>query len=271
MKQLQLLSPAKVNLCLRIVGRRSNGYHNLVSVFHRISLADTLTISKRPSGFLFSSNVDLPPREGNLLFKAYTELQKEFPNLGGVRARLVKRIPIGAGLGGGSSNAAFFMLGMKKLYRLKISEARMLQVGLRIGADVPFFLKNKPQMLVQGIGERLKPLPAKKKKWFLLVADPRPLSTVAVYRHYRETKVPFSKKPFRPDVWVNDLQPSATAMRPSIAKTIQSLIRAGAETVLMSGSGPTVFAVLDSRFAAEKLRKALPGQLKKRAILCRSA
>jgi len=271
MPSLTLKSPAKVNLHLRIVGRRSNGYHNLVSVFHRISLADTLTLSTRASGFSFSSNADLPLREGNLLFKAYGELQKKIPTLGGVHVRLAKRIPIGAGLGGGSSNAAFFLLGLKKLYRLKISEKELLQVGLCVGADVPFFLKNKTQMLVHGIGEKLNSLPCKQKKWFLLIADPQPLSTVAVYQRYRELGRNFSKAPFQLDDLANDLQIAAMSMRPSIAMTLRSLLSAGAPSALMSGSGPTVFATASLRLEMQKLRRQLPQKLRERSILCHTA
>ena len=140
MKKIILKSPAKVNLHLRIVGRRPNGYHNLVSVFHRLSLADTLTLSKRKADFSFSSNVNLPTREGNLLFKAYVELKKKFPKLGGVQVGLVKRIPIGAGLGGGSSNAAFFLLGMKNIIILFLllsqnlfSQTNFFQTGAKWG------------------------------------------------------------------------------------------------------------------------------------------
>ena len=271
MNKLTLKSPAKVNLHLRIVGRRPNGYHNLVSVFHRLSLSDTLTLSKRENNFSFSSNANLPPREGNLLFKAYVELKKDFPRIGGVHARLVKRIPIGAGLGGGSSNAAFFLLGMKRLYNLKVSEVKLLQIGLRVGADVPFFLKNKPQMFVQGIGEKLKNLPCRKKKWFLLIADPKPLSTPAVYQRYREQGRAFSKAPFHLGELGNDLQVAAISMRPSIAKTLKFLISAGAQSALMSGSGPTVFAVSHSRSEMERVRRKLPLKLRHRSILCHSA
>lgn len=271
MNRIKLQSPAKVNLSLHIVGRRPNGYHEIVSVFHRLSLADTLTLEKKETGFLFSSNANLPVREGNLLFKAYLELKNKFPNLGGVRAKLMKRIPIGAGLGGGSSNAAFFMRGIKRLYGLKISESEMLQLGLRVGADVPFFLKNKKQMFVRGIGEKLKDFPSRKKRWFLLITDPRPLPTVLVYRKYRQSNCCFSQNKVQKEMFVNDLQASAIALRPSIARKMKSLTQAGAKTVLMSGSGPTVFAVSFSQNELKKLQHALPKKLRSLSILCRTA
>lgn len=268
MNKLTLKSPAKVNLVLRITGRRRDGYHLLDTLFHRISLADSITLSKRNADFSFSSNANLPPREGNLLFKAYVELQKKFPGLKGVHARLVKRIPIGAGLGGGSSNAAFFLLGMIKLYNLRISNPELMQMGLRIGADVPFFLLQKKQARAQGIGEKLKAVDCKKKQWLLLVTDPKPLSTVAVYKHYHKQGTSFSKGLFDSNELANDLQSAAIELRPSIEKSLKQLRKSGAESVLMSGSGPTVFAADYSRKRLQKLAGALPQALKKRAILC---
>jgi 4-diphosphocytidyl-2-C-methyl-D-erythritol kinase len=268
MKKITLKSPAKVNLYLRIVGRRSDGYHQLDTVFHRVSLSDTLTLSKRPTNFSFFSNAQLPAREGNLLFKAYCELQKKFPKLKGVQAKLVKRIPIGAGLGGGSSNAAFFLLGVIKLYNLRISNLELMKIGVRIGADVPFFLLQKSQAHARGIGEKLKTQIVKQKLYFLLLTDPEPLSTIAVYRYYREQKARFSRESEKPIKPVNDLQSAAIALRPAIDKALKELARHDAESVLMSGSGPTVFAVSSSSEKIKKIRMALPKKLKNRLIYC---
>ena len=253
---------------LRIVGRRPDGYHQLDTIFHRVSLSDTLTLSKRSADFSFTSNAQLPAREGNLLFKAYCELQKKFPKFKGVNAKLVKRIPIGAGLGGGSSNAAFFLLGMIKLYSLQISNQELMKMGVRIGADVPFFLLQKSQAHARGIGEKLKTQIVKQKLYFLLVTDPEPLSTIAVYRHYREQKTRFSRASKNPIKPVNDLQSAAVALRPAIGKLLKELARYGAESVLMSGSGPTVFAVSSSSAKIKKIRMALPQKLKNRSIYC---
>ena len=269
MQTITLKSPAKVNLYLKMTGRRSDGYHLLDTLFHRISLSDTLTLTRRASDFSFSSNADLPEREGNLLFKAYGELQKKFPSLGGVHAKLVKRIPIGAGLGGGSSNAAFFLLGMIQLYRLRISKQELMKMGLRIGADVPFFLLQKKQARARGIGEQLASANCRKKRRFLLITDPKPLSTVSVYKHFCQKGYAFSKKSTAlSNQLVNDLQAPAVDLRPSIQKTLNMLTALGAEGVLMSGSGPTVFAVSDFPSQARQLRASLPQALRKRSILC---
>jgi 4-diphosphocytidyl-2-C-methyl-D-erythritol kinase len=114
MDSIILQSPAKLNLHLRILRKRPDGYHDLLTLFHRISLADTISIRNRAAGFKLTTNLrGLETGEGNLITKAYRLLQKEFPKLGGVCVRLTKRIPMGGGLGGGSSNAAHFLLGMK--------------------------------------------------------------------------------------------------------------------------------------------------------------
>ncbi len=268
MDSLTLKSPAKVNLYLRIVGRRSDGYHKLDSLFHRISLHDTLILSKQPVDFSFLSQAQLPPREGNIIFKAYEALRKKFKNLPGAHVELIKRIPIGAGLGGGSSNAAFFLLGMKKLYRLRISNSELMKIGLKVGADVPFFLAQTKQALAGGIGEKLKSIPCRKKNWFLLLTEAEPLSTVAVYSRYREKKIPFSKGRIEVAAQVNDLQEMAIQLRPSIEKSLKQLVRLGAKAALMSGSGPTVFAVENSRRRIQKIWELLPRETKRRAILC---
>ncbi|MFA5160593.1 MAG: 4-(cytidine 5'-diphospho)-2-C-methyl-D-erythritol kinase, partial [Candidatus Omnitrophota bacterium] len=133
MKKIILKSPAKLNLHLRILGKRSDGYHELLTLFHRISLADTIIIRKNSGSFKLTTNIpSLETGEGNLITKAYRALQKKFPKLGGVSVRLTKRIPLGAGLGGGSSNAAFFLLGMKKLFGLKISSKELFAMGKKL-------------------------------------------------------------------------------------------------------------------------------------------
>ena len=275
MNKIKLQSPAKVNLWLKITGRRADGYHLLDTLFHRISLADTLSLSKKPSGFSFSSNAKLPPREGNLLFKAYCELQKKFPDLPGVYAHLQKRIPIGAGLGGGSSNAAFFLLGMKKLYRLKISKRELMRVGVRVGADVPFFLLEESEARATGIGEKLSPRKVKHKHHFLLICDPRPLATISVYKKYAALQAKNQNLPNpvvglkRLDL-INDLQIPAIRLRPSIGKVLRKLAGSGHPGVLMSGSGPTVFAVSHSETELKRLRKTLPVALQKQSRICRT-
>ncbi|MEI7752019.1 MAG: 4-(cytidine 5'-diphospho)-2-C-methyl-D-erythritol kinase, partial [Candidatus Omnitrophota bacterium] len=183
MNCLTLQSPAKLNLHLRILGKRSNGYHELLTLFHRISLADTIVIRKNPKGFKLTTNIpSLETGDGNLITKAYRALQQKFPKLEGVSVRLTKRIPLGAGLGGGSSNAAFFLLGMKKLFRLKISAQELGALGERLGADVPFFLSDARQAMAWGIGDKLQKVPCGSRLGFLLLVTDQGLNTKKVYQ-----------------------------------------------------------------------------------------
>jgi 4-diphosphocytidyl-2-C-methyl-D-erythritol kinase len=288
MRPLTLSSPAKINLYLRIVGRESNGYHKLVTLFHRISLKDTLRFTQRSSGFsLTCSNRSLDTGKNNLITRAYRLLKKHFPKLGGVRVHLTKRIPVGGGLGGGSSNAAAFLLGMKRLYGLKISRNQLIQIGKQLGADIPFFLWEVNQALGLGRGDLIKPGPSKRLWWFLLLLDNKGLSTKSVYQKLPRklpaaslTKIIRAVRILcafldRGDIaqagklLENDLEPSAYHLRPSIQKKVSRFHSLGIQAARMSGSGPTVFAILSSRRKAENLvRKLQKHKPSEKMIVC---
>ena len=290
MRSLTLKSPAKINLALKILRRRSDGYHDLVTLFHRISLADTLRLQRIKTGFrLRCSNPDLPVDETNLVTKAYRLLQREIPDLGGVAVSLKKQIPMGAGLGGGSSNAAFFLLGMKRLYRLKISGKRLLRLGGKLGADVPFFIHNVNQAIGIERGDRLKKKPAKARHIFLLAASTQGLSTKEVYENLRGRLRPVSltkvslaitmlcaflekKKYGRMEgLLENDLEAAAFDLRPSLRKVLEGFRKHGIRLVRMTGSGPTVFAILPHLREAKRIQKLLKQDLPSyKILLCRS-
>ncbi len=329
MNRIKLRSPAKINLYLKVLGRLPNGYHQLLTVFHRISLCDQISLTKSDQGFFLETNQPkLSCGEDNLITKAYRALQEEVPNLGGVRVFLRKKIPIGAGLGGGSGNAAAFLLGMNRLYQLGLSVKKLTQIGSKLGADVAFFIQNVNQALGRGVGDQLISKTAKKKYWFVLALSDKPLSTQEVYQNLtqvtkqnqevdlwnedqkklsiraRSLKVrkrpldyarPFGKlrvvvsevEPgqicyanltseervvkllFRSlekgspkqisEYLVNDLEASAFALRPEIQKTIRCFHKVGLSAVRMSGSGPTVFALVENQrealSAVRNLRK----------------
>ena len=278
MKSLTVQSPAKINLFLKILGKRRDGYHEIVTLFHRISLADTLILKKIPSGIRIRTNVSsLPTGSRNILWKAFHLLGEEIALPGGVSVNLKKQIPIGAGLGGGSSNAASFLLGFKRLYRLRISKEKLLAMGAKLGADVNFFLLGVNQALGWGAGEKLSAHLNQKRLWFVLVAMPASLPTRKVYRNYRPSKdasggLPFLTKGNRvvklpycfrngeagkiTSFLVNDLQETSARFYPPIRKTLRFFEQLGVRAALMSGSGPTVFAVMENRREALRLRKA---------------
>ena len=276
MQKIVLKSPAKLNLHLRILRKRPDGYHELLTLFHRISLADTITIRKNSRGFKLTTNMSsLETGEGNLITRAYRALQKEFPGLGGVSVRLIKRIPLGGGLGGGSSNAACFLLGMKRLFGLRITEKRLFSIGKSLGADVPFFLSETRQALAWGIGDKLQEVPSGTVLWFLLLLSDQGTNTKKVYQKLSWRGRPLSltkergiakilrsfleRKRLREasEFAQNDLEKPAFCLMPSIPKAVTGLKGLGVPFVLMSGSGATVFAAFASRKEALGLSKRL--------------
>lgn len=287
MNFLTVKSPSKINLVLRVLRRRPDGYHDLVTLFHRISLADTIQIRKNSGKFkLRCSNPSLPVGEKNLITKTYHLLQRRFPRLPGVSVFLKKKVPVGAGLGGGSGNAAAFLMGMNRLCRLKLSRSEMIELASKLGADVAFFILNSNQAIGLGKGERLKKYPLKRRLFFVLAASGRGLSTKEVYENMRGkiekgvslTKVSREitmlcaflarKKPAQAEAFLrNDLERSAFEIRPSLRNTIESFKKRGIQLTRMTGSGPTVFGICGSLREAKRTAKGLRKDLPSNTIL----
>ena len=290
MQSLTLRSYSKVNLDLRILGRYEDGYHKLLTLFHRISLTDTLHLRKAPAGLEILCRHPAVPCDGsNIMAKAWLLLIKRCPKLGGVRIRLIKKIPVAAGLGGGSGNAAAFLLGVKRLYGLRISQKELLSIGFSLGADVPFFLSGYSQALGKGRGEQLKKLTSYAIKWFVLIAADYGLSTRDVYRALPRKLGAASLTRLERTVRIsthfldraeyekadrllrNDLEKPAVGLQPEIAKVIKQAVDFGAPIVRMSGSGPTVFALFPSQKKAKAFARQFAGIYKNRVIFCHSA
>jgi 4-diphosphocytidyl-2-C-methyl-D-erythritol kinase len=299
MRSLRISSYAKLNLFLKVVGRFPNGYHKLVTIFHRISLHDTLRLEKRKSGFsLTVKGAGLSAGEDNLIARAYRVLKAECPEVGGVSVFLNKKIPIGGGLGGGSSNAATFLLGMNRLYSLGLSEPKMRRMGTKLGADVPFFILDIPQAVGRGVGEKLAPRRIGRKIWFVLIVAPKGLATHKVYQNLPKrlsgpslTKVNRTVKLICNLLegrdksslckWLcNDLEEPAFRLRPSLQKLLHRFRKLGVSASGMSGSGPTLFAILTSRKEAVLIAKKWRGSVVRGnnrrtgfspAIVCHSA
>jgi 4-diphosphocytidyl-2-C-methyl-D-erythritol kinase len=192
---LRLSCPAKVNLSLELLGRRPDGYHELRSVMAPISLADDLELrlAAEPGVRLRVEGADLPAGPDNLVHRAAALVLDEVraaaagaahePAAPGVEIRLVKRIPVGAGLGGGSSDAAGTLVGLDRLLGSPLGPARLARLALRLGADVPFFVGGRAA-LATGVGERLEPLPPLPTLWMVLVNPGFPVSTADVYREF---------------------------------------------------------------------------------------
>ena len=287
MRFLTVVSPAKLNLILRVLGKRKDGYHELVTLFHRISLRDSLTLEKRKEGIHLICSHPRVPIKNNLIIRAFNLLRQKHPFSGGVTVRLEKRIPIGGGLGGGSSNAASFLIGMNRLFRLRLSQKELLRLGKKLGADVAFFLTGARQAVGRGRGDKIQPLPFRGRLWFLLFPSRRGLSTAKVYAGLKsrrfltapthDVRIPSA---FAKDrnlgrlarLCVNDLTESAERVRTSLKNSRERLSALHLGMCQMSGSGPTLFMVFPSetkaRIALRQIRRQILGG--QTILLCHS-
>jgi len=256
------LSPAKVNLLLKVVSKRPDGYHNLVSIVDLVSLHDRMHIRILPEGGVVVKDTAglLPEGQENTVYRAIMLLRERFQQTSGVEVLIEKRIPMGAGLGGGSSDAATVMKTLVRLWDLPVGTQELMELGSRIGADVPLFIFGGPCVL-RGIGERVSPvrLPP---LWYVIVYPNVALSTKDVYSGLTnlltkgENEVRFSEDFSTPldvaNVLENDLEEVALLKCPQIKTIKERLNKAGAVGSLMSGSGSAVFGIFrDEKEARE--------------------
>lgn len=258
MATLRIQAHAKLNLGLRVVGRRTDGYHLLQSTMAAIDLADTLSLSRQSTGVtvICRPDIGLPP-EKNLVYKAVRSLLTRAGSSAGVKVLVDKRIPSGAGLGGGSTDAAAALLGTDSLLNLSLTQTDLAEIALDLGSDVPFFLGPSPAW-VEGVGEQLRPSPAVLPRAFLLLLPPRGCPTAQVYRRYDELGLPHSAPtapPVHPDYY-NDLYAAAVEIYPELSRYLSLLERVQTLGTGMTGSGSGLFAAFSGRPAAQAaLRK----------------
>lgn len=280
-----LPAPAKLNLFLHLVGQRADGYHLIRSVFVPIEWADALTLSARQDGqiALRIADGDAPTAnpQQDLVFRAAAALQAAAGVRLGVDIELTKRVPTGAGLGGGSSDAATTLIGLNRLWGLGLTRRELAPLALSLGADVPFFLGSGPAF-VQGVGEHLTPLPAthrlaQARSWAVL-KPPAAVATAAVFRHpdlprpwLKEAREPSQESAatailegFAADRLGllevrNDLQGVAQSLEPMVSEGLDWLQSHGLLSARMSGSGSAVFAEVPSGRQAALRQARLPG------------
>jgi 4-diphosphocytidyl-2-C-methyl-D-erythritol kinase len=250
---MRFLAPAKVNLNLEVRQKRPDGYHEIQTLMHRIDLADEIEIDREGSDLTLAvEGEETPPGPENLAYRAACLFFQETQISGGVRVRLRKRIPVAAGLGGGSSNAATVLTGLRELFGARIEDRLLMAWGAALGADVPFFIFEKPAW-AGGKGERLKAAELPGNLWFLLLVPPFRISTAWAYAAYDEPGVgktgpflvqgSFTGFAELPPVLCNDLERVSAGKYPEIAEMKIRLREAGAAGALMSGSGPVVFGL----------------------------
>ena len=257
---LHLESPAKVNLTLEILKKREDGYHEVRTILQKISLHDTLLFSlkKGKEISIMTDNPDLPTGKENLVYRAAQRILKKSDYKGGVRVEIKKKIPLGAGLGGGSSNAAMTLKALNQLLGLDLSEKELMEMGVEIGADVPFFFL-EGAAIGSGIGERLEKigLPV---LWYVLIYPNFEVSTRWAYQNFVLTKSQFhinlhkfTRTPEDISRGLrNDLEAVVSKEYPQIGIMKKMLRSAGALGALMTGSGPTVFGIFSEERAASE-------------------
>jgi 4-diphosphocytidyl-2-C-methyl-D-erythritol kinase len=266
-EKLVLESPAKINLSLEVLGRRSDGYHSIRTILAPVTLHDTVTLSPGGRKFSFHGGQGAPKEDGNLAWRAAQLLAERTGVRHGIDVRIVKRIPIAAGLGGGSSNAATVLRALNDVWEAGLSEAKLETLGLELGSDVPFFLRGGT-CLATGRGEVLEPLQNAAPVELVLVHPALKVSSQWAYDHVPEeltrtggatSMVKVALASARLDLLaanlVNELEPGVAKAHPVVAEAKRRLKAAGALGAIMSGSGPTVFGIAADAEAAEKIAK----------------
>lgn len=262
--ELACLAPAKLNLFLHVVGRRADGYHLLQTVFRFVDFCDRLTLALREDG-LIRLVVPTPgvPAEQDLCVRAARRLQAASGTALGADIALEKRIPMGGGLGGGSSDAAATLLGLNRLWGTRWSRHRLQALGLELGADVPVFIFGE-NAFAEGVGEELSPIRLE-PAWYLILTPPVHVSTPRVFASKELTRntIPIKIPPFSVEHGRNDLEPVVCSEYPEVARHLEWLGRFGkhARKVAMTGSGACVFAEFSTESAARAAWAQIPADM----------
>jgi len=265
---MRFLSPAKINLHLEVLEKRSDGYHEIQTLLQRVDLSDEMEIHPGGRGIrLIPEGETVPPGMENLACRAAWIFCRETGIREDLEIRIRKRIPVAAGLGGGSSNAAAVLAALNALFRTGMDSGTLMGLGARLGADIPFFIFQKPA-LARGKGERLSAVGMPEGLGFLLLVPPFRISTPWSYETFdrltggkRKTGTPlrasYSTLADLLAVLKNDLEIPALSRYPEIGRMKDVLLRQGARGVLMSGSGPVTFGLFPSKEEADKSCKKL--------------
>ncbi len=251
-------APAKLNLFLHVTGRRPDGYHELQTAFQFLDVGDSLWIEVDCGGRIaLESDLSGVPADQNLIVRAAQMLANHTACRQGARIGLAKRLPVGGGLGGGSSDAATALVALNALWQLGLSVDQLAGLGLQLGADVPVFVRGLAAW-AEGVGDRLTPLPELAEPWYLVVYPAVSVSTAEIFsdseltRNVRPLKIPA----FLSGAGVNCLEPVVVRRYPEVGKALNWLSKQKAAR--MTGSGACVFAVCEDRQQADSLLKQVP-------------
>lgn len=267
-------SYAKINLFLKVLGKRDDGYHDIVTLMQRISLCDEMTFSRKGSDIVVKCpGNDLPEDEGNIIFRAAEALFSRTRQKRGVEITVTKKIPIAAGLGGGSSNAATTLTTLNEMMELNLEREELMEIGAKLGADVPFFVLEKTAWAF-GIGDKFTAADRMPKMWYVLINPGFEVSTKEVYGNLKlgltNDAIKYNMPRSKPvsqivDDLTNDLEGVTSRLYPAIPRIKERLRTHGALGSLMSGSGPTVFGIFKSKQSAlqaeDELRRVQEGSV----------
>jgi 4-diphosphocytidyl-2-C-methyl-D-erythritol kinase len=261
MTSLNLLSPAKLNLFLHITGRRADGYHQLQTLFQLLDYGDEMTFSTRTDGQITLSP-DLPgvAFEQNLIIKAVRKLEAYKTADAGADIQLHKRLPMGGGIGGGSSNAATTLVALNHLWNCGLTRNQLQTIGLQLGADVPVFI-NAQTAWAEGVGEALEPIKMQ-PKWFLVVQPDCHVSTAEIFLHKDLTRDTSAIKvaAFLERGGKNDCEALVRRLYPQVDKALNWLQKFD-RNARMTGTGACVFASFESAEKAQQVQALLPSDL----------
>jgi 4-diphosphocytidyl-2-C-methyl-D-erythritol kinase len=259
-------SPAKINLYLRVLRKREDGYHDILSLMQRINLCDELTFTPTDGGIvILCPGTTLPQDEGNIVYRAASAFFSRIGRSPGIEIIIQKQIPIAAGLGGGSSNAATTLMTLNEMHGSPLTHEELMKIGRGIGADVPFFIFGKAAW-ASGIGDRLMEAPPLPTYRLVLINPGFEISTKSVYQSLNlgltkqgfNYSIPrFSTEEALIQSLTNDLEKVTVKLHPVLDEIKALLIANGARCALMSGSGPTVFGIFRDKESADSAVKNL--------------
>ncbi|WIV12277.1 4-(cytidine 5'-diphospho)-2-C-methyl-D-erythritol kinase [Proteiniborus sp. MB09-C3] len=275
MKKIKIDAHAKINLSLDVLKRREDGYHELEMIMQQLSLKDIITIEERDLGFTLESNSrEIPLDTSNLVYKAYAIIAKRFNINKGIHIYIEKNIPIAGGLAGGSTDAAAVLKGLNTLWKLNLNEEQLMDIGLKIGADVPYCIMGGTA-LAKGVGEKLTKLNSFSDRLILIANPGINISTAYVYNNLNLDKIadrPQTQAMLK-HIEYGDTELVAKEMKnvletvtikenPVLSKIKDQMIMHGALGSLMSGSGPTIFGIFKDPVDMTKCEKNLKHSIK---------
>lgn len=268
--RLKVLTPAKINLFLEVLSKRRDGYHEIETIMQSISLYDSIILEEEDKGIKIDCKIpEVPSQKENLAYRAANLLSDFYSGDKGVNIKIKKGIPVGAGLGGGSSDAASVLLGLNNLWRLRLSNETLTELSKQLGADVPFFI-NKGLVRASGIGQDLITLPSLPKIYLILITPHLSISTEFIYRNFELAKDRKDIELILEAIYEKDLEKLCIHLYNALERVViryypivdwvkDILKKEGVMGVLMSGSGPTVFGIAKDEEHAYRIYNRLKG------------